>query len=53
MNDKYYKLYQCPYDKATKCKLIDPCRSCEEFHKYLSNPPAGKEGELYRSSVDE
>lgn len=25
------KLYQCPYNKACKCDMAEPCLGCEEF----------------------
>lgn len=25
------KLYQCPYNKATKCNMSYPCLGCEQF----------------------
>jgi len=25
------KLYQCPYDKATKCRMDEPCKGCETW----------------------
>lgn len=25
------ELYQCPYDKATKCSLDEPCKGCETW----------------------
>lgn len=28
-------LYQCPYSKATKCNLKDPCYGCEQFCEFL------------------
>lgn len=30
------KLYQCPYCKATKCDLKDPCLGCETFSEFLN-----------------
>ena len=29
MTDEQLPLYQCPYSKATKCNLADPCLGCE------------------------
>ena len=36
------ELYQCPYDKATKCDLEDPCLGCETWAKTRVSPPAEK-----------
>ena len=30
-------LYQCPYNKACKCNLQDPCYGCVDWAKSLNN----------------
>ena len=31
------KLYQCPYERASKCNLKDCCLECETFGEYLNS----------------
>lgn len=30
-----FPFFQCPYDPACKCTMVDPCKGCETWAKYL------------------
>jgi len=33
---KQPELYPCPYDKAVRCYLQEPCKGCETWAKYMA-----------------